>query len=473
MLRRIRRRFFDLNRYLNIKTRAALVFTLIVSLLIGTFALSIYLFSKETEEKIFYERLAERAGTTAMMILEKDELDSVAFQKVKQIFHVGITNEIIQVFDSHGNRVFLKSDRKAQPPSKEILHAIQQKGIFQSVSNENFKYGLAYQDNQGNFVIFIDAPDEYGFLKIQRLKYLLISITLIAVLITATAGWFFARHILRPLDKILDDLDKITIHNLYSRIESPSNASEIDHLVKNTNSLLARLESSFQAQKSFISNVSHEIRTPLSIILGELEIASASQDEEKRQRHLDSFKHEVKRLARLTEQLLWLAHSFRDKQDIYFSKVRIDEVIFEAVKLTNASARVHRKVEVIFGFEPNDDSELTVTGNSDLLKALSINLIENGMKYSPADKPVNIVMESLGESLRINFIDFGEGILPSDIPHIFEPFYRGTNKNQQSKGYGIGLHLCKQIADIHDASLYIVYSSVDKGTMVGFEIKNS
>jgi signal transduction histidine kinase len=242
--------------------------------------------------------------------------------------------------------------------------------------------------------------------------------------------------------------------------------------VNNTNSLLARLESSFEAQKSFISNVSHEIRTPLSIILCELEIASTDHEEEKRKQHLDSFKQEVKRLVRLTEQLLWLAHSLRDKQDIYFSQVRIDEVIFEAVKLLHTGSKVQRKVELTYGFEPIDDSELTVTGNSDLLKALSINLIENGIKYSAPDKPVNIVIDSIGGSLRIRVIDYGEGISADDIPHIFEPFYRGMNDKQQSKGYGIGLHLCKQIADIHDASLYLVYSSA-AGTSMGFEIKNA
>src|SRR5258708_13946234 len=286
------------------------------------------------------------------------------------------------------------------------------------------------------------------------------------------AGWFFARDLLRPLEKILDDLDKITIHNLYSRLESPSHSSEIDHLVNNANSLLARLESSFQAQKSFISNVSHEIRTPLSIILGELEIASSDFDEDKRQRHLDSFKEEVNRMVRLTEQLLWLGHSFRDKQDIYFSRVRIDEVIFEAVKLTRIGRNGHQNVEVTYGFEPIDDAELTVTGNEDLLKALSTNLIENGLKYSAADSPVSVLIQSFDDSLKITFIDQGRGISPADIPHIFEPFYRGVNNQQQPKGYGIGLHLCKQIADIHGASLYVVHSS-SRGTSIGFEIKKA
>jgi len=135
MYKRLKQQFLDFQRrYLNSKTRAALVFTLIVSSLIGAFALSIYFFSEETQEKLFYERLAERANTTALLILEKDELDSLSFQKVKQIFHAGLINEIIQVYDSHDMRVFLKSDAEVNAPSQELLGSIRKRGIIQSAS---------------------------------------------------------------------------------------------------------------------------------------------------------------------------------------------------------------------------------------------------------------------------------------------------------------------------------------------------
>ncbi|MFM7859268.1 MAG: ATP-binding protein, partial [Flammeovirgaceae bacterium] len=320
-------------------------------------------------------------------------------------------------------------------------------------------------DNAGSFIIIIEATDQIGLQKLVSLRYILGLSLLISSLIAAAMGWLFAQQLIKPFARIIEETQRITEHNLGNRLTTTNESVEIQQLIHNINELLSRLEQSFQAQKVFIANVSHEIRTPLSILLGELEIAALEKNEVARQAQLTSFHQEVKRLVRLSEQLLWLAHSSRDRQDIYFSKIRMDEVIFEAMQSIGRINKENRKVNVNYEKDPIDDSVLMVNANYDLLKALFINLIENGLKYSGQFTEVNVKIGFNLNEVTVKVIDEGVGIHPSEQSAIFKPFYRSTPTKNQVAGHGIGLYLCKQIILVHNATLKLV-SSVGNGTTI-------
>jgi signal transduction histidine kinase len=450
---------------ISLKWRVALVFTLIVALILSAFAFSIYVVSKETQVSFFYERLMDRAKITAGLILEKDELDSASFKKIEQNFASTLPQEIIEVYNHKNQRVFVRtadadSRRSFSDTWLNQIRQSKEQNQMQVTPQDDQQVGIAYEDNQGSFVISVRAHDNSGLLKIERLKYLLFLSLVIAMGITLSGGWIFATQLLKPIHRLEKSLANITAHNLHDRIEEISKATEIKNLVTHINELLQRLESSFQAQKVFIANVSHEIRTPLSILLGELEIANLDDRIETRTARLESFRQEVIRLVRLSEQLLWLAHASRDKNEIYFSEVRIDEIIFEAVQSRRIEAR---KVNVNYSINPIDDSVLTVKGNADLLRALFINLIENALKYSEGED-VNVEIEGTEKEINVKIQDHGHGIPAGELNHIFKPFYRDALSNHKS-GNGIGLYLCQQIATIHQATVTID-STVGVGTCV-------
>lgn len=436
---------------ISLKWKIEIAFTLIVAVILSVFAFSIYIFSKETQESIFFDRLFERAKTTADLILEKDELDPVSFKKVEEIFTRSLPRESIEVYNSRNERIFSEPKDLAlsKPPVAWLTDVRQHKKREVSIGDDQ-QAGLLYVDNQGSFVISIRAHDRTGLLKIEKLKFLLTASWLLSIVLTSTIGWFFARDLLRPFNQVIDELKNITEHNLHSRINEITKASEIKNLVGNINDLLIRLESSFVAQKVFIANVSHEIRTPLSIILGELEIAHLDDNEEARKLHLESFRQEVIRLVRLSEQLLWLAHASRDKNDIPFSDLRIDDIVFEAVRNKRINAD---RVNVNYIINPIDDSVLKVKANPDLLRALFINIIENAVKYSPTEKEVEVNIEGGEKKIVVNVKDHGTGISSEELKNVFKPFYRGNV--QGNNGNGIGLYLCKQIATMHDARISI------------------
>ena len=438
-------------RRLSLKWRIEIAFTLIVAIILSAFAFSIYIFSKETQESIFFDRLFERAKTTADLILEKDELDSASFRKVEQIFTRSLPRESIEVYNSRNERVFSEpKDLEEITTPKVWLDEVRKYKKREMSAGADQQVGILYVDNQGGFVISIRAHDRTGLLKIEKLKFILNASLMISIVLTSTIGWFFARDLLKPFNQVTSELKNITEHNLHSRITEITNASEIKNLVENINDLLKRLEGSFLAQKIFIANVSHEIRTPLSIILAELEIANSDKNEEARQAHLESFRQEVIRLVRLSEQLLWLAHASRDKKDILFSDLRIDEIVFEAVNSKRINAAI---VNVNYVVAPADDRVLTVKANPDLLRALFINIIENAVKFSPEGRSVDVNINGAENSIVINVKDYGVGIPDEELKNVFKPFYRANGQRQS--GHGIGLYLCKQIAVMHDASIFI------------------
>lgn len=458
---------------ISLKSKVATVFSLIVILLLGAFALSIYLFFKETQQNIFSERLLERARTTANLILEKDELDSISFQKVEEIFASGIPDEVIEVYNENNQRVFTEPlNLHTQLKSPDQLNRIRKQKRIEQMNGALQSFAELYQDNQGSFVIIIEAPDTLGLRKLQSLRYILGFALLLAFLVTVVVGWFFAQRLIKPFSRIISETQSITEHNLANRLTITNESVEIQQLVHNINDLLSRLEQSFQAQKVFIANVSHEIRTPLSIILGELEIASLEKDEAARQAQLKSFREEVRRLVRLSEQLLWLAHTARDRQDIYFSKIRMDEVVFEAMQSIGRIRAENRKVNVNYEKDPTDDSLLMVNGNNDLLRALFINLIENGLKYSPENTEVNVNIGFGDNEVTVKVINEGAGIPLSEQPKIFKPFYRSTPTKNQVAGHGIGLYLCKQIALVHNATLDL-QSEPGKGAVVELRFRRA
>ena len=93
------------------------------------------------------------------------------------------------------------------------------------------------------------------------------------MLAVAAGGWFFARQSLKPVERIVSEVEKILPSNLNNRLPLINQKDELSHLVITFNKLLGRIEEAFQLQKSFISNVSHEIKNPIAAIDAQIQLA--------------------------------------------------------------------------------------------------------------------------------------------------------------------------------------------------------
>ncbi|HEY1085318.1 MAG TPA: HAMP domain-containing sensor histidine kinase [Candidatus Saccharimonadales bacterium] len=236
--------------------------------------------------------------------------------------------------------------------------------------------------------------------------------------------------------------------------------------------LLARrslkpIEESHEAQSRFTSDASHELRTPLAVMKSELEVALRDKSLSKSDMRelLESNLEEVNRLSDLSNVLLKL--SKQDFSGLSLTKASLNDSVKAVTKLHKKDGGGRIKLHL--------ESKNHIIGNEASLTELLMILVDNALRYSPEDSPIDIYTKDRSGSIAVEIINQGKGIAPDDLPHVFERFYRGEKSrtsNEDSSGYGLGLSLAKKIADLHDADIKIT-SIPDKTTSVVIVFKKS
>jgi signal transduction histidine kinase len=159
---------------------------------------------------------------------------------------------------------------------------------------------------------------------------------------------------------------------------------------------------------------------------------------------------DVKELNHLSNSLLDLATLSEDTRSFTMSKIRLDEVIWEAREKILTSTPEY-EIEFSINKMPEDERQMMIEGNPYLMRTAFINLIENACKFSFDQKAVISLLCSENE-ITVRVINLGPGIPPESTSKVFQPFYRSDN-TAKVKGYGIGLPLAEKIFAIHQGTL--------------------
>ena len=214
---------------------------------------------------------------------------------------------------------------------------------------------------------------------------------------------------------------------------------------------LRPIELMVEDQKRFIGDASHELRTPLTTMKTEIEVAlrekelSLSQAKEL----LDSSLEEVNKMQDLTNYLLSLSRY----QQISLSKeiVSLDEVVksvCEGLKLRAEAKQIKLKE----GITP-----VKIQGNGVALGELAAIVLDNAIKYSPQNSEVEVSLKKHKLEAVLEVRDQGAGIKPSELPYIFNRFYRADSSRSKEKvqGYGLGLAIAKNIVELHQGKIRV------------------
>lgn len=221
---------------------------------------------------------------------------------------------------------------------------------------------------------------------------------------------------------------------------------------------LVRLEG---VRKDFVANVSHELRTPITSIKGFTEtlLSGALEDPEVSRNFLEIIHKESDRLSSLIEDLLVLSGVERAEFKLEYTYVDINQVIREALQLVSVSLN-EKKMTV--NFDPSET--YFVSGDANRINQVFVNLLSNAITYSHDEKEIHIRLESQGEHLLIIVEDEGIGIESSELPRLFERFYRVDRaRSRDSGGTGLGLAIVKHLVEAHEGTIE-VYSKVGVGT---------
>lgn len=222
---------------------------------------------------------------------------------------------------------------------------------------------------------------------------------------------------------------------------------------------LQPIEESLEAQKRFASDASHELRTPLTAMQSEIEVALRDPKITKTEalELLGSNLEEVGKLRGLSEGLLKLAN-----QD---GNSKLNQAVSLKDAASTAIDRLSKAAEAKAILIKKSLKEANVLGDEHNLTELTAILVDNAIKYSPSGSRINVVTGKQNKQAFIRVQDFGQGIAASDLPRIFERFYRAdtSRTKNQTDGYGLGLALAKKIAERHGGHIE-VQSAVGKGS---------
>lgn len=302
----------------------------------------------------------------------------------------------------------------------------------------------------------------------RKLAWLLAGTGFAVLILGLGAGWLMATRAIRPIDAISETAARISGGNLSERIDHTHMDRELGALAAVLNETFGRLEAAFERQKQFTGDAAHELRTPVTVVLSQAQLALRTERESVEYREaLEACERAARRMRNLTESLLTLSKLDSHSEPLASTPVDLAEIAREGVELLQSVAQEHGVIV------SGDFAAAPATGDRQRLGQILTNLVTNAFQHSPSGGVVHVSTKSNGSTVSLQVSDQGPGIDSKHLPHLFDRFYRtDDSRNRRSGGAGLGLAICKAIADAHRATLS-VDSTPGKGTTFTLRMKRA
>lgn len=282
---------------------------------------------------------------------------------------------------------------------------------------------------------------------------------LVGAIIFATRN---LRRMSRPLDELVEASNKVADGDYAVRLEVKGHP-EVRSLLHGFNSMAERLQVNDQQRRAMLADISHELRTPITIIQGNVEgiLDGMYPADEAR---LKSILEETQILSRLVDDLRTMALAESGSLQLKRESTSLSHLVQETV--TGFDTQVMEKeIKVILSIEDINDLSLDPLRIREVLN----NILSNALRYTPRGGEVHVGLTGTDSGLERGVIvsvhDSGPGIESSDLPHVFERFY----KTSDSGGMGLGLSIAKYIVEAHGGRIW-AESDMGRGTKISFTI---
>jgi signal transduction histidine kinase len=290
-------------------------------------------------------------------------------------------------------------------------------------------------------VITTGVPTAPLRMALQTLALGLALVSLVVWLAALLVGRGVCRRALRPLTAMAEAAREMAAEDAGARLPPPGTRGELEELHTAISGLLERLHAALGRERRFTAEASHQLRTPLGTILGQVEVAlRRPRSPEEYTRVLGVVRRQAIELSRSVEALLFLARSDADAPQPSRESLHLGSWLSDFMDTLRHQARFSD-----ISIQIDSDAQLWVDVHPPLLRELLGNLIENALKYSPPGTPIDVRVEGEGTVVTMTVEDRGPGIMPADLPHLFEPFFRSSAVTG-SPGSGLGLAVAARIA---------------------------
>ena len=472
----------------SIRSRLTLLFVSILGFTLVVFSVVLYNFFDTVQRREFdsalYNHAVDLAEGVRVNYFGELQIDTDILSKGEKAFPFSLGAAYTQILNMEGQVMagsrslgkqalpFREADRQAL-----IAHGF----AFDFLAPHELPAGraergryrfIAYLVNkpmQAPFIIQLAVP--YGPVEAQRKSLILFFLIAIpsTLLAAAFGGFYFASRALRPVREITQAANAISANNLDARLPISGTPDELQRLSLTLNQLLDRLHQSFETQERFVADASHQLKTPLAILRGEVDVfKSQTRTAEEMREFLISTSQEIDHLSKIVEDLLLLARmdSGRGALALGPTPVRLDEITMESVsRFKNLAAQ--KGIRIRLNIQGED---FETRGDADLLRSMLQNLIDNALKYSPAESVVEVTLRPANPGFEVAVSDQGVGLSEDAQTRIFERFYRVEKDTQRAGGVGLGLSIARRIAELHQGEIS-VRSTPGAGTTFSVRVK--
>ncbi|NVZ71811.1 heavy metal sensor histidine kinase [Pseudomonas costantinii] len=283
----------------------------------------------------------------------------------------------------------------------------------------------------------------------------------IAAAILALVGYLLVHRGLLPLRRLARHTQGIGVGNLAARLDSQGSPKELVPMIDAFNTMLERLDKGFVQLGQVSTDMAHELRTPINNLLGETQVAlQQSRSIESYQQLLASNVEELERLARMLDNMLFLARTdpssaLRQRQEL------------------SAADEVERMADYFEGLASDVDVSILAQGDGViwaepmLLRRALANLCANAIKYAAPNSELLIQAVPNANGISLSVSNLGETILPEHLPRLFERFYRVDESRERSaQSNGLGLSIVATIMQLHNGR----YSVTSEEGVTCFEL---
>ena len=312
--------------------------------------------------------------------------------------------------------------------------------------NKNQWRASFFQTPQAKSFIAVDVSATTSQLK-STLREALIIVIPFSLLLSILGAWFITTNTIRPINRLQKSMNMVTKKDLSHRLPEHKADEEFKILIDAYNTMLDRLEDSFQQISRFTADAAHELKTPLTVLRGKLEQAVINEDAE--QLDLNAILDEVGHLSAITRKLLLLSQADAGSMALHLEAINVTDLLDELtadMELLSDDLVLHCAIE----------QALIIQGDFVLLRQLLNNLLVNVIRYSLHEKGVTI--QAKRNDLQVEVLISNFCLLMSDDVRgqLFERFYRGEPEHTQGlSGSGLGLSLAREIARAHGGDLII------------------
>ncbi|MBC7931079.1 MAG: HAMP domain-containing protein [Rubrivivax sp.] len=385
-------------------------------------------------------------------------------------------DQAIAIFDAHGRLLSeraARGDLHAGWPSSDSIpdESVRLFTLPGSSGNEKDGVRVAALRVQATttgapYLIVVAQSHRANTEELELLRRIFYFAVPAALVLAGLGGFFLARKALAPVAAMSARARRISAENLGERLPVANPRDELGRLAATFNELLARLNASFDQQRQFMTDASHELRTPLSVMhtTAEVTLEQPRRSEGEYRDALAMMDAQVKRLARIVEDMFTLARADAGRQPLRQSDFYLDELIGETARAARVlAARKEVSLEVAAA------ADVPFRGDEGLLRQMLLNLLDNAIRHTPAGGRVRVSLAQSDSTCEIAVADNGTGIPDEAQPHIFERFYRADEARSRAEaaggsGAGLGLSIARWIAEAHDGRLELRRSD-ESGTV--------